>query len=110
MKIAFGAFCLAALVLPGASSRPPALAQGASARAARSGAWISVRGTIVAIDPRTRTIVLRHGALDTSVAGDVRCRFRDPRLFGRARVGARLIATADTAHHPWSLEDVRVAK
>jgi hypothetical protein len=77
-------------------------------RAAPSGAWMTVSGTVLAIDRGQRLLVLRHGPMETAPGGVVRCAIADPRFLGRVHRGDWIDGLARTDRHPWLLRDAHI--
>lgn len=76
----------------------------------RSGAWIPVTGTVVALDRAHGVLDLRHAALETAAAGTERCRLAHRDRLKGIHPGQDITALAETDRHPWILDNVRVVR
>ena len=97
VPVTASAFAFACAMLP---ARVPA--------ALKAGAWMRVYGTIVRVDVRRGTLLLRHGPLDTAPSGTERCRLANREGLRRLRPGDRVRALAETDRHPWLLTDAEL--
>lgn len=95
-------FGLGLLVLAVSALIAPSAAQ---AQEQQRGYLVSVVGRVVAVDRASGRIVLHHGMLETSDAGDVTCTVPPNRL-RYIQPGMELSAIADTRHRTWRLIDI----
>ena len=79
---------------------------GRPAAAEQRGYLVTVVGRVVSVDRARAKIVLRHGMLETTRAGDEVC-LVPRRLLRYLRPGMDVTATADTRQRPWRLTQVQ---
>jgi len=79
---------------------------GSPAAAEQPGYLVTVVGPVVSVDRLRAKIVLHHGMLETTPAGDEVC-LVPRRLLRYLRPGMDVTATADTRRHPWRLTQLQ---
>jgi len=69
---------------------------------------VRVHGVVLAVEPKTGQVIVRHDAFDSMPAMTMPFRVEPRESLGELQPGAEISASLDTTHDPWTLRNISV--